>query len=291
MFVVATVYLIYWGNIQYLTENWSQFNQGRLMGPRDLGGTSIYNDENAFAMFFVTGLPFVYYMAFEVSREKLRYVIWAIIPFGLHAIFLTGSRGGLLGLLTIIVLIILMSKRRLMALPVLFLFFLFYQFQAGSVMKDRGQQISEFEGESSAEARLTAWKGGYKMIMSHPITGVGLGAFMTATPKFIDATPRVAHNTFVQYTAESGIGAGLCFLMVVVLVYSNFQKVRIWCRENKDNEESHSLSNYNSASFISFAGFIVTSLFLSLNNYEVFNFLLVINNTLAVYCTQATTHE
>ncbi|NTU73472.1 hypothetical protein HGB07_04875, partial [Candidatus Roizmanbacteria bacterium] len=55
--LVTTIYFIYWANNQYLSENWMQFNMGRLMGPADIFGGSIYKDENALAILFVTGIP------------------------------------------------------------------------------------------------------------------------------------------------------------------------------------------------------------------------------------------
>lgn len=291
IYVVATAYLIYWANTQYFTANWDQFNMGRLKGPRSIAGGSIYEDENAFAMLFVTGLPFIYYMGFEVNRKWLRYALWAIIPLGWHAVFLTGSRGGLLGLVVITMLTVLKSRRKMLAIPLILLFVLFYQLQAGSTMKDRSELITGYEGEGSAEQRLSAWKGGMHMVWAHPVTGVGLGSFITALPKFANTSPRVAHNTFVQYVAESGIGAGLSFLMITVIFYKNNKGVTAWCREHRDHDESKILKNYNDACFISFAGFIVSSLFLSLNTYEVFFYLLIINNALMAICVQANQQE
>jgi len=286
IYALTTIYLIYWANMQYFTANWDQFSMGRLKGPRSIEGGSIYEDENAFAMLFVTGLPFVYYMGYEVSRKWLRYAIWAIIPLGWHAVFLTGSRGGLLGLVVVIMLTVLKSSRKILAIPLVLSFIVFYQMQAGSTMKDRSELISGYEGEGSAEQRLTAWNGGAGMVWAHPITGVGLGSFITALPRFADTSPRVAHNTFIQYVAESGIIAGLSFLMITAVFYKNSKRVMAWCREHSDHDESSVLANYNDACFVSFAGFIVSSLFLSLNTYEVFFYLLIINNSLIVYCNR-----
>ncbi len=56
---------------------------------------------------------------------------------------------------------------------------------------------------------LTAWEGGLRMVMSHPLTGVGLSSFITALPDYIESRHMVAHNTLVQFAAESGVGAGL----------------------------------------------------------------------------------
>lgn len=282
IFVASTIYMIYWANAQYFDYNWTQFNQGRLMGPKSPYG-SIYRDENAFAMLFVTGLPFVYYLGFEIKTSWRRYLLWATIPLGWHAIFLTASRGGFLGLGIVILVSMLLSKRKTVAVPLLVAFFIFYNWQAGDVMKRRSETI--VVGESSSDMRLAAWKGGLGMIMKHPVTGVGMGAFITALPVFSSTSPRVAHNTLVQFTAESGLGAGAAYLFVLGLFVVNARKVRAYCREH-DDPESLSLARLNDASSASFAGLVTCSLFLSLNTYEIFFVLLIFNNALLRICRQ-----
>ncbi|WP_041532306.1 O-antigen ligase family protein [Pelobacter propionicus] len=284
--VVSVIYLAYWANDQYLSANWSQFNMGRLMGPRSIGGGSIYGDENAFAMFFVTGLPFVFYLGMEVRKKWLRYLLWAVIPLGGHAIFLTGSRGGLLGICVTLFVGLFLSKRKILAIPVLLGAFMFYQWQAGSVMKDRSEIIAEYEGDRSATDRLDAWGGGVKMILTHPVTGVGLGSFVTALPIFIEHRPMVAHNTLIQFAAESGLGAGVCYVLLIYTFYRNARRVLLRCNAEKSDETAKRIDQYNKTCMISFSGLVVCSLFLSLNTYEIFFFLLIINNSLAQICQE-----
>ncbi|MBA3009999.1 MAG: hypothetical protein KKF12_17195, partial [Proteobacteria bacterium] len=105
LFVAVIVYYCYWANKQYFTDNWSQFAVGRLMGPFGLDMGSIYRDENSFAMLFVSGLPFLYSFSLKTGK-MIRFTCWAVILLGWHAIFLTGSRGGVVGLSVIIFAII-----------------------------------------------------------------------------------------------------------------------------------------------------------------------------------------
>jgi probable O-glycosylation ligase (exosortase A-associated) len=286
VFVGSAFYMIYWANNQYLTQNWFQFNMGRLMGPISVDGGSVYCDENTFSMFFVTALPFLQYLGLEIKRRWARIIMWGAIPLGWHAIFLTGSRGGLLGIGVVTLLSVLLSKKKYLALPLLVFFLVFYQWQAGETMKQRSETITDHEDETSAQSRITAWKGGAGMIAAHPLTGVGLGSFVTALPHFIESRPRVAHSTLIQYTAESGVLAGIAYLMILVLFFLNSRRTIAWCRENEEKEGTRLLEVLNKASTISFAGLVVCSLFLSLNTYEIFFYLLIFNNTLAVLCTR-----
>ena len=291
IFVITTLYMVYWANTQYFTANWSMFEQGRLTGPRDVLGGAIYRDENTLALLFVTGIPFLFYFAFELLQRWQRYLLLCVIPLGWHAIFLTGSRGGLLGLGVVTVLLALKSKsnnKRLLIPLLLASFVLAFQFQGGNTMKERSEKISGYEGDKSAENRLTAWEGGLNMVMAHPVTGVGLGSFVTALPDFIESRHMVAHNTFVQFSAESGVIAGLAYLMIVWTFIKNSLLINAFCRDSSDSQEILQIERYNNASTVSFIGLIVCSLFLSLNNYEIFFFLLIFNNVLAQLCLKDT---
>lgn len=254
------------------------------MGPSGLDGGNIYKDENAFAMLFVTGLPFIYYLGWECKKRWLSWILWAIIPLGWHAVFLTGSRGGMVGIATVMFSVIFLSKKKIWAVPLMAVFLIFYQWQAGDVLTQRSQSIVDFEGESSAEDRLHAWAGGLKIIADHPIVGVGIGSFITALPEYHDIRPMVAHNTFIQFAAESGVGAGLAYIVVVGLFFVHALRIHRWCPHFVDDQDMDKINLYNKASTASFSGLIVCSLFLSLNVYEIFFVLLLFNNALYQIC-------
>ena len=272
--VVSVVYLIYWANDQYL----SYHRCGRIGGPAGPYGGGIYSDENAFAMLFVIGLPFLYYAGWYFKNKFLRYGVWLIIPFGWHAIFLTGSRGGLLGLAVTILIAAFRSPKKLIGVLVIPLFIVAYVWQAGSIMKERADTISEYKQESSAEGRINAWKAATKMINANPVFGVGLSAFGTAFADFSDKQPREAHNTFFQIAAESGVIAGLAFLLVL---WRNLADLWRRIRANVDEAKRDDfLYLVKEALLVSFIGFATCAMFLSLRVYEIFYFLCVLTNSI-----------
>lgn len=279
IFTLITLFYTYWANMQYITENWYQFNNGRLMGPLGENSSSMYRDENNFATVFVTGIPFIYFSGFLVRKPVFKLLIWSLIPFAVHAIFLTGSRGGLVGL-TAVIFTYFISKRNIKLLVLLAaLGMVFFQWQAGSVMKNRADTISTYKEDSSASSRLVAWKGGGRMILEHPITGVGLGSFAKALPDYSDHKPIVAHNTFVQYTAESGLVAGLSYTLLVIVFFLNYRKnisaIKLLTEKNNKPE----LRYINDAIFFAFLGYSICSCFLSLNYFEIFFFLALMNSS------------
>lgn len=277
--IFSTGYLTFWANMQYFSGNWEAFNAGRLMGPISIDGGSIYRDENGFAMLFVTGAPFLYYYGHEVRNKWLRWCIWALIPLAWHAIFLTGSRGGLVGVGATLLSVLLNSKRKILAIPLLVSFLVFYQWQAGPTMSERSGAVVDYK-EESAGMRIAAWKGGMLMLLDQPFFGVGLGSFITALPDYYPTEPRVAHNTFVQYAAESGIGAGLAYIAIIMTFFKQSVSIRRRCESDFNKDEMKTIDIYNNACTTSFVGLTVCSLFLSLNVYEIFFVLLLCNNAL-----------
>ena len=261
----TVIYFVYWANDMYLS---GRMTFGRLGGPTGDDYRGVYGDENTFALLFVIGLPFLWHLGLAVKRNLLRWGLWLVIPFGWHAVFLTGSRGGLVGIGATLAITALRSKRKSLALLLIPAFVLAYQWQAGSLMQERAATLSSYETEGSAAGRLQAWAAATGMIKEHPLTGVGLGSFLDAFSDFSDNKIREAHNTFFQIAGESGLIAGLMYVLLVVACFSG-----LWwngIRLGRLGTESRLRDLYwvNEATLVGFSGFVVCSLFLSLQMME-----------------------
>jgi probable O-glycosylation ligase (exosortase A-associated) len=274
VFLFSALYLAYWANDQYFSGHLF----GRLQGPVDLSGTGIYSDENSFAMLFVVATPFVWCIGHLVSKRLLRWALWLTIPFAWHALFLTASRAGLLGIAVVTLLLALRSRKKVLGLALVPGFVIFYAWQAGDLMQERAETITDFRTEASAASRLEAWNAALGMIADHPITGVGLASFGPAFPDYSQKKPREAHNTLLQISAESGIVGGTMYLLVatttIAALWGNARRLR------KTRLTSHARELYyiNEATLISLCGLLVCSMFASLQIYEIFYFLFVVAN-------------
>ena len=266
---LSTIYLIYWCNHQYLAH--LQF--GRIEGPGGISGGGTYTDQNAFAMLFVTGLPFLYYFGFYFANSLYRCALWLFLPLGWHAIFLTGSRGGLLGLCVTLLVITFRSSRKFMGVGLILLFVVAYQMEAGSLMKSRADTIDNYQHDGSAEGRIQAWNAAMKMIEDHPVTGVGLASFEPAFPHYSIHHPRATHNTFFQIAAESGLTAGITYLLMLFAILLD-----LWQTGSRmKREDAIYRGNFpyclNEALLTAFIGFGVCAIFLPLGLYEMFYFM------------------
>jgi putative inorganic carbon (HCO3(-)) transporter len=278
-------YLVYWANDEYLSGHLI----GRLAGPVDIYGMGAYGDENNFAMLFVVVQPFLWYLGHAVRQKWLRWSMWLVIPFAWHALFLTASRGGLIGTIVTVLVMTLRSKRRALGFMLLPAFILAYQWQAGQIMKERAQTIDQYQTETSAQTRIEAWHAAVGMIAAHPVTGVGLASFGVAFPDFSDKKPREAHNTFLQIAAESGLVAGLMYLLLgfgsVLALWRNGNRLKR--AERADPQER--LFLVNEAVLCGMCGFVACSLFLSLQMSEIFFYLCALVQTVLLASRQPDT--
>jgi O-antigen ligase len=154
--------------------------------------------------------------------------------------------------------------------------------QAGDVMRERASTMSDYQTEQSAQGRIQAWGAAMNMIVSHPITGVGLSAFVPAFPYYSDNHPREAHNTFFQIAGESGIIAGAMYLAIIgsclLGIWRNGERLRQVAAENSGSLPFEYW--LNEAILVGFGGLVVCSMFLSLQLFEVFYIFCVMINAM-----------
>jgi len=261
--------LTWWANAQYL--------DGRVFG-RLAGPAGIYRDENTFAMLFATGLPFLFYLGLASRSQVLRYALWAIVPFGWHAIFLTGSRGGLLAVAVSLCFMALRSKRKVLAGAMLPLFAVAFVLQGG-LMRERAETIRTYKEDAAASSRLTAWPVIARMGLRYPLTGVGLSSVGAAFPAFSDTPPKVAHNTPIQILGEIGMIGFTAWTMMTVTA-----GMRLLRRQRKRRRvlaaTGSGLNDYLLAEAVlaGAVGYLVSAMFLSLQFYESFLVLILLAN-------------
>jgi putative inorganic carbon (hco3(-)) transporter len=268
--VISIIYHTFWANSQYYNGTMHGL---RLAGPAGAHGNSMYFDENTYAMLFVCGIPFLFFLGNYFKKKIVKYIIWGIIPFAWQATFLTGSRGGLVGLAVISLGIALRSKSKFIGLIILLGLVIAFVLQ-GETIKERGATMLEKQQDESVLGRFEAWKVAIAMCKEHPLTGVGIGNFVPAFQDYSGKHPLVAHNTFFQLTAESGLLAGLSYLFLAWGVLKHLLKKK-YALELA--ETSPLLYACNSAVTVSMIGFFACALFLSLATYEILYYLLILN--------------
>ena len=270
--VITVVYYVYWSNNQYLSYNWSQFKSGRLMGPQG----SIYRDENVFSTIFMVGAPFILYSFFYVKNNLLKYSVFIVIPLLWHSLFLAGSRGAMLATVVSTFITSRLSKSKVFD-KILIVGFIAALLTQGGAMLNRSNETLEASQDSSIEEplnpRIISWKHGLSHIKNHPFLGVGPQRFQHATRVYFpQSIPHVAHNTFISLAAHSGLIVGLLYTYLFWLSYKSYK----FCVNN--GVEKYPIIDYvNKATITSLAGVFICAIFLNLEIFEPFYYLLVMS--------------
>jgi O-antigen ligase len=270
LFAGLILYYVYWSNTQYFEWNMRQFSQGRLMGPLK----SPYQDENKFGMLFVTGMPFLLFGIFYFKSLIMRGLFGLGLLFLWHSIILTSSRGALVAVAVATLVSYLLIKSRAFGLILVCGLVAAVIYQGGQLLTRTTETIdtSNKQAEDQIDPRVQSWKTGLSLIQKHPILGVGVQRFQEATRIYYpERRPYVAHNTFFNFAANTGLLNGIIYLAFYWLQFKRFKRIR-----KSETDPNSTISYVNNSTMVALTGFYVGSMFLDLIIYEPFYFLLLL---------------
>jgi len=174
---------------------------------------------NDLALMVALSLPIAIFLMARARSPWLKLFCWIHMGVSLAALFLVGSRGGLIAAGVALLLFPLLMFRMGKIQRVGFLLVCVTGVAVGihfipaddwNRLLNTGKEISQ----GTLTHRTVLWDAGFDVLRSHPWGGVGAGAYATATYK---ETGRalVAHNTFISVLVETGIPGFLLFLALL----------------------------------------------------------------------------
>ncbi|MHB8412005.1 MAG: O-antigen ligase family protein [Candidatus Acidiferrales bacterium] len=214
-YAFASLYIMREWQVGY--HIWGNFRPGWIVG-----------DPNFFsaAAIFSISLAFCFMQGKRPRWEKVYYL--GCMTGTLMALMLCGSRGGFLGLaVTVAFLLWRMPHRvRNFALLSVLVVPLSVIIPASPIHRLLHPGESEVGSE---ENHLEAWQAGWKMIETHPLTGIGLGNFKPLMPMYSPPGTKVdtiAHNMFIEVAAELGLPALVIFAGIFIASFRLLGKLR-----------------------------------------------------------------
>lgn len=238
-----------------------------LRGP---GG--MMEDNNDFALALVMNIPLLWYLGRSETRLPLA-VLGTRVAVVLTAItvLLTHSRGAFLAMVSTLLWIAWRSGQLIRAgFGMLLAALAFLAFAPASVLERLGT-IGEGTAESSAGARIAAWRTAFRMIGDNPVFGVGMRNFQPRYKDYAwvppDGTVRtyVAHNSYLQIWAESGSLAFGCYLALLLSVFAACRRVVQMGRLRPDLAW---LRDYGRMLEATTVGFMVGAVFLNRGHFD-----------------------
>lgn len=231
-----------------------------------LSASSTY-DPNDLAFVLVTFMPIIYYSMKEkegISKIVLQVTLIIMVM----ALLSTASRGGIVGLIVVVAIIIKKQGKNIIqtllpltvVLTVVGLFASATFWERMTTMLDPGEDYNMTAGGG----RMEIWSKGLKMMLKHPLTGVGINCFEVAEgASHTDIVTgnsgkwSVAHNSFIQIGAELGVIALFLFIMLLTSSIKSIRK----CRES--NAAGRVPDCFLNGVEVAMYGYISTGFFLS----------------------------
>jgi len=184
---------------------------------------------NDFGGYLISIIPFSIVIFFAKLRTK-------IFKWGIAGLFLllficllfSVSRGAWLGFIASVLFLGIWLRSIAIIFIILGLLLLAAKPFLHAVIKERLHNLfnffaPEFMSDSGSLERKIIWRSGWRMFLSSPIIGVGLGTFMFNFKKFLiddyPYGPFYAHNCYLQMAAEIGVIGLFSFLLILLLFY------------------------------------------------------------------------
>lgn len=208
----------------YVIREWQKY---QALNPRFRPGW-VVGDPNYFTLSAILCLPIAFYMMLERRSRFERLFCLGCLVVTLVAVTLGASRGGALGLASAFLFAVLRSSHRVRNLALVTVMLVPLSIVAPSSPLHRFLQ-PDIATEEAVTARKVAWNAGLRMIEAHPLTGIGLANFRSLMPRYADPGANVdtiAHNTYIEMAAETGLPSLLIFLAMLFAGFRTLERVR-----------------------------------------------------------------
>jgi probable O-glycosylation ligase (exosortase A-associated) len=185
-----------------------------------VGGTFL-GDGNDFSLSICLLLPLIMELALRQKTLIPRAFCWGVVALLLLAVIASQSRGAAMGLGAVFLYMWYCSSNKAAGVAAAIVLAIAVAIYAPSAYYERIGTISQYETEGSAQARISAWKAGGRMILDKPLTGVSAGMFPVAygtkyKPRGENVHWANAHSIYFLVIGELGVPGILTLIALIV---------------------------------------------------------------------------
>jgi O-antigen ligase len=182
------------------------------------------------------GVPLCVY-AWQASKKIWRWAFLGFVPFLLHAIMLSYSRGAMVGIVVGIPLIVMRATRRRQFAAAIIALAVLVPSMAGEQVREEFFSSSDYQEDGSAQSRFGSWTAAVRMANAHPILGMGLRNSPLYSHLYgADIEGRVIHSQFFQILADCGYPGLFLYFVVLATSWLSLRQVRKSMKGRTDDE-------------------------------------------------------
>lgn len=244
---------------------------GRLMGIQ----RGILENPNDLAINIAINFPLCVAFLFAAKSSPAK-LFWAVsLVFMSWGVIATYSRSGLLAMVVTVAICIwefgMRGKRRVVLVSAAFATVIAVVVIAATpnyLIRIESMVLGNIQGSGdmgSLEARRDLLKDSLVIMASHPIFGIGPGNFASFTQSW-----RVAHNTYAELGAETGLPGLFLFLLMLGLTLRKVKRIR----KLPGYQTSGDVRLWTSALWAAMAAYVAGALFAS-TEYNLFPYFMV----------------
>jgi O-antigen ligase len=184
------------------------------------GAYGMYQNHNDYTFLILMALPFAYMAMRLVQSWLARLLLLGFVLACIAGTALSLSRGGILALVMMLLMLYWSTTtgaRRTLGLALLLVIGaggIVWQFAAREQ-----NQLGHYTLEDSEISRYELWRAARKIIVEHPLLGVGSGRYADYARNYYDLSHnnvgKVSHNTYLEVTTGSGLLGLLTFVMML----------------------------------------------------------------------------
>jgi hypothetical protein len=244
---------------------------GRLMGIQK----GILENPNDLAINIAINFPLCIAFLFA-AKNSLAKAFWGVsLIFMMWGVIATYSRSGLLAMMVTVLICIwefgIRGKRTSVLVSAVFIGMIAIGvviITPNYLTRIESMVLGNIEGsgdKGSLAARQELLKLSLRVMVTHPVFGIGPGDFQSYTLSW-----HVAHNTYTELGAEAGVPACFLFLLMLVLSLRKIRRVR----KLPGYESSEDIRLWTSALWAAMAAYMAGALFAS-TEYNLFPYFMV----------------
>ena len=244
---------------------------GRLMGIQK----GILENPNDLAINIAINFPLCIAFFFA-AKNSLAKAFWGVsLIFMMWGVIATYSRSGLLAMMVTVVICIwefgIRGKRTSVLVSAVFIGMIAIGvviITPNYLTRIESMVLGNIQGsgdKGSLAARQELLKESLRVMVTHPVFGIGPGDFQSYTLSW-----HVAHNTYTELGAEAGVPACFLFLLMLVLSLRKIRRVR----KLPGYESSEDIRLWTSALWAAMAAYMAGALFAS-TEYNLFPYFMV----------------
>jgi hypothetical protein len=241
------------------------------------GQEGLHSDPNSMASTLVLGMPFVFGMMKVYRSLFVRSFLALMLAVCLWTVVISGSRGGMLGCIVMLMLVGLTSRYKSLAI----IGVVGVVIGLAAVMPE--QYVERFTSivhyselddgtgaAESAQGRIKGLKVGFEILLTRPLTGVGIGCFNVYNYEYHGSWLQ-SHNMLGQLVGELGLLGLIAFGYFIYKLASNVRFIRSTLKRNNMQNDF----NFQMATAVMISVALLFFLGLFANNLYRFNWYLV----------------